>query len=306
MTSLPPFRDTRFPPFNRSTAAPAPAQSAPAAIDPEALAKAICRAAARARGELRDPADEPAPGSLAARILAPPQGRNPVRISVAFPSTNFQRPAAEELRQLRSLVLGAHPWLRDHDEQSFARAFIAVGYMFRTPAPVKSRHFEGYVFDANALLEILVLAPVDGISVMAAILGHADIVWQEANARLRMPARSRAQSLQRQAVRDAERVARIAHRRGEPDGADAAAGAGDARARGHAPSRILHGRAQTVGCAGSTAMKRTFGDDRSPRTFLLAGMRRSRRGAGGWAVAPRPSAGLFAAIVVTTPLNLRD
>ncbi len=65
-TTLPRFFDPRAlrsPPT--SPASPTPG----GAIDAAALANAIYRAAAKARGELRDPADEPPKGSLAAKIL---------------------------------------------------------------------------------------------------------------------------------------------------------------------------------------------------------------------------------------------
>jgi hypothetical protein len=108
-----------------------------------------------------------------------------MRITVALPDTHFERPSAEELRRLRKIVVSAHGWLADHDEESFGRAFVAVGYHFRTPAPDKSRYFHAIVDEANRLLdEVLGLTKIDGIAFMAAILAHADVPWQEANSRL--------------------------------------------------------------------------------------------------------------------------
>ncbi len=108
-----------------------------------------------------------------------------MRITTQLPNTGFERAGAEEMRSLRAIVIGAHPWLRDHDEQAFARSFTAIGFMFRTPAPVTSRYFDGVVSDVNALLdEVLGLLPVDGVATMAAILAHGDICWREGNARL--------------------------------------------------------------------------------------------------------------------------
>ena len=108
-----------------------------------------------------------------------------MRITIALPNTHFERPTAEELRKLRKIVTAAHPWLNDCDEQSFSRAFTAIGFMFRTPQPVKSRYFHDILADANQLLdELLDLRLVDGIAFLAAALGHGDVKWQESNGRV--------------------------------------------------------------------------------------------------------------------------
>ena len=108
-----------------------------------------------------------------------------MKITVQLPSTHFERPTAEQLRSLRNIVLAAHGWLADCDEESFARAFVAIGFMFRNERAMKARFFHSIVDDGNDLLvELLDMRPVDGVSFLAAALAHADICWQEANGRL--------------------------------------------------------------------------------------------------------------------------
>jgi hypothetical protein len=89
------------------------------------------------------------------------------------------------LCSLRRIVLSAHSdWLRDAEgdqaaqEQSFARAFWAVGHLFRRAEPRRDRYFQSWVSVANELLKASGMTPIDGRDMMAACLGHGDICWR--------------------------------------------------------------------------------------------------------------------------------
>jgi hypothetical protein len=97
------------------------------------------------------------------------------------PATNFERPDPEQLKALRRVVLSAHPWLNESDDRAFASAFVACGYLFRTPAPVTNRLFSHHVDEANDLLRALVKPSTDGVAFLCACLAHGDVPWRQAS-----------------------------------------------------------------------------------------------------------------------------
>lgn len=120
-------------------------------------------------------------------------------ITTSLPSTGFEQPSDKEILALMKIVYGAHPDLRgnaetflrkgrdllgtvDDFEVEFGRAFVAVGYAFRTVEPVTTRYFHSLVEDANALLRRYWGAkPVSGTALLAAIIAHGDVCWRPAN-----------------------------------------------------------------------------------------------------------------------------
>jgi hypothetical protein len=106
-----------------------------------------------------------------------------VTISTTLPATGFVCPTDDdELRTLIRMVLGAHEHLREYAEatedfeQQFGRAFVAVGYAFRTVEPVTNRYFQALVDDANELLQRYWRAPaVSGPAFLTACWAHGDI-----------------------------------------------------------------------------------------------------------------------------------
>jgi hypothetical protein len=110
-----------------------------------------------------------------------------VTITTALPATGFVCPTDAELRTLLKMVLGAHAGLREHAEATegfeaeFGRAFVAVGYAWRTVEPVTTRYFSALVDDANQLLrEHWRASAVSGAAFLAAVIAHGDIPWRPA------------------------------------------------------------------------------------------------------------------------------
>ena len=107
-----------------------------------------------------------------------------VSVTVKPPATDLILPTRDELRSLWRIVIGAYPELQSEGaaEAEFRAAFIGVGFMFRTAEPVTSRYFASIVVDINEMLtERWSLQPVDGRTVLAAALAHADICWRRAD-----------------------------------------------------------------------------------------------------------------------------
>ena len=93
-------------------------------------------------------------------------------------------PDDSELAKLLSIVQASHGWLPGFDLPEFRRSFWAQGKCFRTAAPDKSRYYQAWVDDANALLERFDKRPIEGASFLAACIGAGDVVWQRADPRV--------------------------------------------------------------------------------------------------------------------------
>ena len=114
-----------------------------------------------------------------------------MKITYILPSTNFVRPSDVQLGELMTIALAANPYLAEHASETrdfkaqFRRAFIAIGYMWRTE-PDPRRYFHAHVDSINDLLEARfdVVDPVDGPAVMAAIVAHGDVKYISANSRI--------------------------------------------------------------------------------------------------------------------------
>ncbi len=105
-----------------------------------------------------------------------------MRIITLAPSTGYKAPTSTELRELLRIVRAAHEWLPVIPENQFARSMWAIGHMFRVAEPDAAAYFSAHVNSANNLLAQFGHADdVDGNSVFAAIVGHADIPFRLAN-----------------------------------------------------------------------------------------------------------------------------
>jgi hypothetical protein len=104
-----------------------------------------------------------------------------MRIVTLAPQTGLAMPNDDELAKLMAIVLTAHSWLAGFDLAEFRRSFWAQGKCYRTAAPDKSRYFQSWVDDANALLERFDKRGVEGASFLAACLAAGDVVWQRAD-----------------------------------------------------------------------------------------------------------------------------
>jgi hypothetical protein len=104
------------------------------------------------------------------------------RIIVSMPQTGFIRPSEDEVAALAHIVDAAHPWLSliaTTDPAEFARAFTAVGLMFRKPEPVTTKYLTYHLSAANELLsEHFDAQPVSTNAFIGAVLAHADIPWR--------------------------------------------------------------------------------------------------------------------------------
>jgi hypothetical protein len=103
-----------------------------------------------------------------------------VRITTILPSTGFERPSSEQLRELLRRVLEEHE-LPAISEAQFSRAFWATGFQFRLEAPDVSLHFHSHVDSANNLLSQYGYGEIDGAAALAAIVAHSDIPYRLAN-----------------------------------------------------------------------------------------------------------------------------
>jgi hypothetical protein len=104
-----------------------------------------------------------------------------VNITTALPATNFRRPSSNELHALATIVRSACPDLA-FDEAEFDRAFLAVGFTFRTAQPSAKRYYSAFVEDANEMLrDRWDLPAVSSSAFLAGCIGHGDIAWQRAD-----------------------------------------------------------------------------------------------------------------------------
>jgi hypothetical protein len=92
-------------------------------------------------------------------------------------STGFVMPVRDDLARLIDIVRKAEPELRFNDDE-FARAFWAVGQMWRSDALDTSRYFTSYVDDAADFLRMRRQSDVGGGAFLAAIISHGDVAWQ--------------------------------------------------------------------------------------------------------------------------------
>ncbi len=104
-------------------------------------------------------------------------------ITTMLPATGFVRPSDKELASLLTIVATAHPReAAEIDAAEFSRAFVSVGFMFRTAAPRQDRHFIHFVDRANAFLRER--WGVEGVTASALFLAcraHNDVVFRAAD-----------------------------------------------------------------------------------------------------------------------------
>ena len=100
-----------------------------------------------------------------------------MRIVQSLPTTNFERPNAEQLRALARIAFAAFPRIEPCSEREFERAFLAVGHLWRLPAPDRTRYFHLHVSAAADVLRRLGLDDIEvpGNSVLAACISHGDV-----------------------------------------------------------------------------------------------------------------------------------
>ena len=102
-----------------------------------------------------------------------------MRITTLPPSTGYSdRPDAGQLKSLKAIVWSAHPWLDPVGEAEFARAFLAVGFLFRLSEPTSKIYFSSHVDHANNFLTSNDMREIDGASFLGACLAHGDIAWR--------------------------------------------------------------------------------------------------------------------------------
>jgi hypothetical protein len=108
-----------------------------------------------------------------------------MKITIEPPATNFAAPAPAELAKLLKIVSAAHPQLCAKVElPEFGRAFLAIGFIWRLAAPSTKHYFSHFVDVANERLAQRGVEGVEGAAVLASIIGHADVPWQAADARI--------------------------------------------------------------------------------------------------------------------------
>jgi hypothetical protein len=103
-----------------------------------------------------------------------------MRITTLLPSTGFERPSADERRELLRIVRAEHE-LPAISESEFARAFWAVGYQYRLAEPDASLNFYTHIGHCNDFLSQYRYGEIDGSAVLAAVISHGDIPWRAAN-----------------------------------------------------------------------------------------------------------------------------
>jgi len=106
-----------------------------------------------------------------------------VRITTELPSTGYQRPTDQELRQLAAIVYAAYPNNPPISERTFSLAMFAVGRMFRTVDTVSKLYFPAWVDIINTFLDTHDLPAIGGAGVFAAVIGHNDIPVRLGNSR---------------------------------------------------------------------------------------------------------------------------
>lgn len=103
-----------------------------------------------------------------------------VSVTELTPTTGFIEPPTPDLFvKLQAIVENAEPSLRGlvrPDE--FRRAFIALGYMYRTPAPRSDVYFVSHVERVNAILDRWSAAAVDSNAVLMGLIAHNDVPWR--------------------------------------------------------------------------------------------------------------------------------
>ena len=97
-----------------------------------------------------------------------------------LPSTGFERPSADQLRELLKRVRAEHE-LPPISESAFGRAMWATGFQFRLAEPDTSIHFYAHVDHCNNFLLQYNHGEVDGGAVLAAIVAHSDIPYRLAD-----------------------------------------------------------------------------------------------------------------------------
>jgi hypothetical protein len=103
-----------------------------------------------------------------------------MRITTMLPSTGFERPSADELRELLRRVRAEHE-LPAISESEFARAFWATGFQFRLAEPDASLHFYTHVGHCNDFLAQYRYGEIDGAAALAAVIAHSDFPYRLAD-----------------------------------------------------------------------------------------------------------------------------
>lgn len=97
-----------------------------------------------------------------------------------LPMKHFAMPTVGQVRNLREIVIAAHPWLRDGpgEDGEAMRAFWAAGTFYRRVQPSSLHYFSFYLDAANRRLEDVNLAPISGNALLIACIAWGDIPWQ--------------------------------------------------------------------------------------------------------------------------------
>ncbi len=101
-------------------------------------------------------------------------------ITIALPVTGFVRPSDSELASLLKIVASGHPGEASQvDLAEFSRAFISVGFMFRTASPRQDRYLIHFADRANEFLrERFGDLGVTASALFLAVRAHNDIPWR--------------------------------------------------------------------------------------------------------------------------------
>jgi hypothetical protein len=105
-------------------------------------------------------------------------------VTVSVPSNGFVRPTVQELQTLADRVYDEHEWLDPCCGDSFARAFVAIGCMYRLAEPSRKLAFSSHVENVGDVLGRMGMRGVPGNAVLAAIIGHGDIAWRAQDLRV--------------------------------------------------------------------------------------------------------------------------
>jgi len=106
-----------------------------------------------------------------------------VRITESLPATGFALPTAAEVIQLAGIIRRQCGWIHPFDNDSFGRAFWAIGHQFRLRDTDRRVMFHTHVARVNELLASRDLPAVGGPSVLASVVAHGDVFYRRHNGR---------------------------------------------------------------------------------------------------------------------------
>ena len=104
-----------------------------------------------------------------------------MRITTLLPATGFERPSADQLRELLRIVRAEYEWIPTIEDAEFSRAFFAVGLQYKLSEPDKVHHFSWHVDNCCNFLSQIGRADVDGNAVFASVVAHSDFDFRLAN-----------------------------------------------------------------------------------------------------------------------------